>query len=173
MADTQKAALQRPRQPQAGCDRVVAIGGVERLGGRVDGAASAADRRVVHFDRRRQTGSAVDRWIKVVEPAVGSTLERIPIHVVKAVTVRLFLPHGIAGTAEDEVAPRQLLQVVAATVAVLLAAATGPFPLRLRRQVVTMSALFFQRAQPLDRKSTRLNSSHVKISYAVFCLKKK
>src|SRR5690606_42041883 len=25
----------------------------------------------------------------------------------------------------------------------------------------------------LDRKSTRLNSSHVKISYAVFCLKKK
>src|SRR5690606_41452783 len=26
---------------------------------------------------------------------------------------------------------------------------------------------------PQDRKSTRLNSSHVKISYAVFCLKKK
>src|SRR5690606_42011971 len=24
--------------------------------------------------------------------------------------------------------------------------------------------------EPLDRKSTRLNSSHVKISYAVFCL---
>src|SRR5690606_41707043 len=33
-----------------------------------------------------------------------------------------------------------------------------------------------RRRQPLggiaDRKSTRLNSSHVKISYAVFCLKK-
>src|SRR5690625_6877692 len=28
-------------------------------------------------------------------------------------------------------------------------------------------------AQGLDRKSTRLNSSHVAISYAVFCLKKK
>src|SRR5690606_40799638 len=27
--------------------------------------------------------------------------------------------------------------------------------------------------QDEDRKSTRLNSSHVKISYAVFCLKKK
>src|SRR3989442_2908498 len=26
---------------------------------------------------------------------------------------------------------------------------------------------------PSDRKSTRLNSSHVRISYAVFCLKKK
>src|SRR5436305_8243961 len=28
-------------------------------------------------------------------------------------------------------------------------------------------------SQNLDRKSTRLNSSHVRISYAVFCLKKK
>src|SRR5690606_41551051 len=28
-------------------------------------------------------------------------------------------------------------------------------------------------ADGVDRKSTRLNSSHVKISYAVFCLKKK
>src|SRR6266498_4560395 len=28
-------------------------------------------------------------------------------------------------------------------------------------------------ARPEDRKSTRLNSSHVRISYAVFCLKKK
>src|SRR2546430_12399891 len=28
-------------------------------------------------------------------------------------------------------------------------------------------------AQQLDRKSTRLNSSHSQISYAVFCLKKK
>src|SRR5439155_7997019 len=27
--------------------------------------------------------------------------------------------------------------------------------------------------EPKDRKSTRLNSSHVAISYAVFCLKKK
>src|SRR5438477_8108130 len=27
--------------------------------------------------------------------------------------------------------------------------------------------------QPVDRKSTRLNSSHMSISYAVFCLKKK
>src|SRR5207249_6701675 len=28
-------------------------------------------------------------------------------------------------------------------------------------------------SMPIDRKSTRLNSSHVSISYAVFCLKKK
>src|SRR5690349_22829044 len=30
-----------------------------------------------------------------------------------------------------------------------------------------------QRRRGQDRKSTRLNSSHVEISYAVFCLKKK
>src|SRR5690606_41537790 len=30
-----------------------------------------------------------------------------------------------------------------------------------------------RRQERQDRKSTRLNSSHVKISYAVFCLKKK
>src|SRR3712207_7797071 len=30
-----------------------------------------------------------------------------------------------------------------------------------------------QAAQAQDRKSTRLNSSHANISYAVFCLKKK
>src|SRR5438876_7519511 len=30
-----------------------------------------------------------------------------------------------------------------------------------------------RRAHPRDRKSTRLNSSHPSISYAVFCLKKK
>src|SRR5690625_5812200 len=32
---------------------------------------------------------------------------------------------------------------------------------------------FTQYTDKLDRKSTRLNSSHVAISYAVFCLKKK
>src|SRR6266403_4757762 len=32
---------------------------------------------------------------------------------------------------------------------------------------------FSARATGSDRKSTRLNSSHVEISYAVFCLKKK
>src|SRR2546430_4117988 len=30
-----------------------------------------------------------------------------------------------------------------------------------------------RRSRPRDRKSTRLNSSHSQISYAVFCLKKK
>src|SRR5690606_35646804 len=39
--------------------------------------------------------------------------------------------------------------------------------------VHTLASVLSPAAGALDRKSTRLNSSHVKISYAVFCLKKK
>src|SRR5947209_12308439 len=35
------------------------------------------------------------------------------------------------------------------------------------------SLALYERGIHLDRKSTRLNSSHANISYAVFCLKKK
>src|SRR5207302_9937913 len=68
-------------------------------------------------------------------------------------------------------------------------ARNGPLPLQhpepscwCRPQRVTIQAavgnsrlvqIRERRARPADRKSTRLNSSHVKISYAVFCLKKK
>src|SRR5262245_60790286 len=58
--------------------------------------------------------------------------------------------------------------------------------LGIRRNVGQLDILAFQgdgarivatshadRRLPLDRKSTRLNSSHLGISYAVFCLKKK
>src|SRR5207302_9755150 len=48
-------------------------------------------------------------------------------------------------------------------------AARAPQPLRRARRGVPRDG----DAVVLDRKSTRLNSSHVKISYAVFCLKKK
>src|SRR5690554_7538373 len=37
---------------------------------------------------------------------------------------------------------------------------------------VTLDSFYIQKYEA-DRKSTRLNSSHVRISYAVFCLKKK
>src|SRR5438128_8068505 len=41
------------------------------------------------------------------------------------------------------------------------------------RQVATRVTSALSGRRPLDRKSTRLNSSHGSISYAVFCLKKK
>src|SRR5690606_41739697 len=44
---------------------------------------------------------------------------------------------------------------------------------RVRPQWFCARFQFYRDYPSLDRKSTRLNSSHVKISYAVFCLKKK
>src|SRR2546430_7918307 len=46
------------------------------------------------------------------------------------------------------------------------------------RILITLKKIFvdlvlFSSTHPIDRKSTRLNSSHSQISYAVFCLKKK
>src|SRR3989442_8881688 len=46
-----------------------------------------------------------------------------------------------------------------------------PRPLIVRDTSPSRRTIASRQAQ--DRKSTRLNSSHVRISYAVFCLKKK
>src|SRR3712207_7452381 len=46
----------------------------------------------------------------------------------------------------------------------------GSVPLKAKGYRIDAS---FPEATTLDRKSTRLNSSHANISYAVFCLKKK
>src|SRR5690242_20861685 len=51
---------------------------------------------------------------------------------------------------------------------------TGPNPevaRRLAQELITRDRVNFLGG--VDRKSTRLNSSHMSISYAVFCLKKK
>src|SRR5690349_24140183 len=44
---------------------------------------------------------------------------------------------------------------------------------RVRAPMVRKNGELVEVSWPEDRKSTRLNSSHVEISYAVFCLKKK
>src|SRR6266540_6545274 len=44
---------------------------------------------------------------------------------------------------------------------------------RCRDRTTLLMACRGRRWRPRDRKSTRLNSSHITISYAVFCLKKK
>src|SRR3712207_9466544 len=54
-------------------------------------------------------------------------------------------------------------RVLNALLGTLVVALTGLLALR----------LWGRRAALADRKSTRLNSSHANISYAVFCLKKK
>src|SRR5690349_22535895 len=53
--------------------------------------------------------------------------------------------------------------------------AHGPIDARPTLELVPIARDLLRRASGRleDRKSTRLNSSHVEISYAVFCLKKK
>src|SRR5256885_11017707 len=56
-------------------------------------------------------------------------------------------------------------------------AAPAPWPLAWRaataERALCRSVCTERNSRPPDRKSTRLNSSHLVISYAVFCLKKK
>src|SRR3712207_7787050 len=52
-------------------------------------------------------------------------------------------------------------------------AAGDPLPTADDKIVVLHDMSLEQGRIPSDRKSTRLNSSHANISYAVFCLKKK
>src|SRR3712207_7331783 len=49
----------------------------------------------------------------------------------------------------------------------------GPITVFTTRPDTLFGATFFVLSPEQDRKSTRLNSSHANISYAVFCLKKK
>src|SRR3712207_5151296 len=47
------------------------------------------------------------------------------------------------------------------------------FPFIINDKVIGFMTCYLSEDDHLDRKSTRLNSSHANISYAVFCLKKK
>src|SRR5206468_8855850 len=75
--------------------------------------------------------------------------------VVRAVAVLAQLPHAVA--AHRAAARRRAGVRAACTVVAVALLAAGPDAVAADR----------------DRKSTRLNSSHDQISYAVFCLKKK
>src|SRR5690606_39986861 len=71
-------------------------------------------------------------------------------------------PITAAATAPDQEAPRRTATAASTPTSRRTAAAYG-----------TMVWSGTDPCNGTDRKSTRLNSSHVKISYAVFCLKKK
>src|SRR5258707_10126362 len=51
--------------------------------------------------------------------------------------------------------------------------ASSPLPKDLSDKAAAEAAKNIVAPRAVDRKSTRLNSSHANISYAVFCLKKK
>src|SRR5437868_3278076 len=94
------------------------------------------------------------------ESLIIETPERVPLHFALASIGNRFL-----ACAFDH-----FLQIVVMLVVLLLLLWLGDaagWYTRLRDAPKWVLALL------IDRKSTRLNSSHVSISYAVFCLKKK
>src|SRR5947209_3091703 len=84
---------------------------------------------------------------------------------VRLQVVRDYLPKAVA---EAEGDPEMVHQLRVAT-------RRGDAALRLFRDCLSGGAYreARRRLRSIDRKSTRLNSSHANISYAVFCLKKK
>src|SRR5690606_41913673 len=83
------------------------------------------------------------------------------------VLVSLFL---IAGGAIRDFALVLLIGVIVGTFSSIFVA--SPVLLEIRERWKPEQPSKGGRSPRKDRKSTRLNSSHVKISYAVFCLKK-
>src|SRR5207302_11499094 len=99
-------------------------------------------------------------------PAVHDSLFELFIFIVKMLFFYTFLFFFFTDTATTEIYTLSLHD------ALPISASKGL--LTLGAFYVVLHALPDRRAAGrLDRKSTRLNSSHVKISYAVFCLKKK
>src|SRR5207249_8987934 len=85
-------------------------------------------------------------------------------HDVRKMIVRQGMALALAGVFIGVAAALGLTRLMAS----LLYGVTARDPI-----AMTSVALLLKRVSPRDRKSTRLNSSHVSISYAVFCLKKK
>src|SRR5690606_42019287 len=98
----------------------------------------------------------------IIHDLADSNLYSLSLHdALPILTGGLVLVHGSAG---DLVGERMRRGVVAVAGDVGDYAGTG---------MLAGTLLVFGRLGRRDRKSTRLNSSHVKNSYAVFCLKKK
>src|SRR2546428_10053489 len=116
-----------------------------------------------NFARMMYTGIIGRRRVSLVEPPIcercGSVLDLQAKHVAYARVVR----HAQADVA---------LILSCPTCRTEGAMLVGPDAQAALRQGLTYLALA-RGSRQRDRKSTRLNSSHDQISYAVFCLKKK
>ena len=110
--------------------------------------------------------------------ALKGGVEEIPVG---DTTVQLRIPKGIQSGKKLRLKGKGELGVVGGQAGDLLVQVTvGGHPLYQRRGLdvdmdvdLNITEASLGTKVTLDRKSTRLNSSHVVISYAVFCLKKK
>src|SRR5690606_41290990 len=101
----------------------------------------------------------------------ASTTQTVPPSLHDALPISLFMP---TGTTVDKLL-RALVGVTLFSSAYLAETVRGGLQALPRGQYEAAAALglgYWKRTWFIDRKSTRLNSSHVKSSYAVFCLKK-
>src|SRR5437899_9053991 len=128
----------------------------------VSGEESAAQIKM----RARRFGIASDGILVLAETDLGSVVEAIrrvrPIFVVVD-SIQTMNSDVIASAAGG------VSQLRECTARLLELAKGEDVPIFLVGHVTKEGAV----AGPRDRKSTRLNSSHLGISYAVFCLKKK
>src|SRR5688500_19192495 len=89
---------------------------------------------------------------------------------------RVFFCPAPPTTAADTLSLHDALPISAGVASRLPASAQEATPVMSGPGTLNLSLGSYTRVQDLthtDRKSTRLNSSHLVISYAVFCLKKK
>src|SRR5688572_9537344 len=83
-------------------------------------------------------------------------------------------PTTLTGIAHLRLKESDRIEAIASCVRAMGASAeTSPDMLCVRPPATGRMGLCGTTIDPRDRKSTRLNSSHSQISYAVFCLKKK
>src|SRR5690606_39780463 len=87
-----------------------------------------------------------------------------PIDVGSVLSGRYQVTESVLSSAEGDLVLGGVDQVLNRTVSIMVASVENSSQLATSAREIAMGE---------DRKSTRLNSSHVKISYAVFCLKKK
>src|SRR5437868_14254070 len=155
-------------------DRREAAEGAER--GDEPGIVALADE-FAAVDGARRLGRR--QWVRVVAEAVderlraaaGAVCERNPVDEGDRVVSR-------GGGVEHLHAPRMQLVVAARQQRLVLRRRSPPVGARVRLVPDDDGARVGHERErrargARDRKSTRLNSSHVSISYAVFCLKKK
>src|SRR5207249_12189601 len=87
----------------------------------------------------------------------------LPFHSV----VRLRVPHSFPTRRSSDLG---LLRVASGLLIALMVVLGAGVLIDLQRSAALTALMQSQAIQNLDRKSTRLNSSHVSSSYAVFCL---
>src|SRR5690606_39939778 len=114
------------------------------------------------------TDTIVGTAPEVLMAAIAATTRRIRVG-----SAGVMLPHYSALKVAEQF--RVLEAIAPGRIDLGVGRAPGSDPLTafaLNPNAATAADAFPEQVRDLDRKSTRLNSSHVKISYAVFCLKK-